>query len=177
MDKRIRNTVLTGVMAAAVAVISVWQIPMPFGVPLTFQIFAAALSGYVLGALRGGTATAIYIALGCVGAPVFSGFAGGLSHLAGPTGGFVAGFIPVSLLCGAFRDRGRTFAVFSGIAGLVLCHAIGVLWCATGTDVSVLTALLTVSLPYFLKDTLLLAGAYFVSLPVRRAVDQRQKGL
>lgn len=161
--------VVTAVMAAAMAAISVWAIPMPLGAPLTLQVFGAALSGYVLGAPMGCAAVGIYILLGAFGAPVFAGFSGGFAHLAGPTGGFVAGFLAVSLFSGLFSKNKPFSAMAAGIFGLLICHGAGILAYSLLTDSSFVISLLAVSLPYLLKDIGLVMLAYFASRPVLRA--------
>lgn len=170
MSSKTKSIVLIGVMTAVIAVLSVWQIPLPLGVPMTFQVFGAALSGYALGAKKGFVAQGLYTALGCVGVPVFSGFVGGAAHLAGPTGGFVAGFLAIAFLCGAFRNKGTLLAIAAGSAGLFLCHAVGTLHYSFVMDAELFASFLVVSLPYIVKDAALVSAAYFVSRPVVRAV-------
>ncbi len=75
--------VLVGVFAAVLAVLSQISIPLPSGIPVTLQTFAVALCGYALGWKRGLLATAVYVALGLVGLPVFSGFSGGVGSVLG----------------------------------------------------------------------------------------------
>ena len=163
---------MTGLMAAVICVVSLLQISLPTGVPLTLQVFAVALSGYVLGWARGSLSVLIYIAVGLVGAPVFAGFMGGPSVFFGPTGGFLAGFLVLSLLSGTGKDKGAAAAVALGILGLVFCHALGILHYMNVMKSEALTAFLTVSLPYIFKDTALLVGAYFVSLPIKKRIKK-----
>lgn len=96
----IRGTVLCGLFAAIIAVLTLVTIPMPSGVPITLQTFAVALCGYSLGCAKGTAATFVYVALGAVGLPVFSGMKGGFSVLVGPTGGYIYGFVGMAALCG-----------------------------------------------------------------------------
>lgn len=70
-------------------------------VPVTFQDFFVALAGLVLGPRKGMMAVLLYIAAGCVGLPVFSGGRAGIVHLAGPTGGYLAGFVLMAAIAGA----------------------------------------------------------------------------
>lgn len=74
---------------AVLAVLSILQIPMPTGVPITLQTFAMALCGYVLGWQSGVAATLLYIVLGTVGVPIFAGMSAGPGVLFGYTGGFI----------------------------------------------------------------------------------------
>ena len=87
--------VLIGMFAALIVVCSWIQIPA--AVPFTLQTFAVFLTVGLLGGKRGTIAVLIYILLGMVGLPVFSGFKGGIGALLGTTGGYIIGFIFASL--------------------------------------------------------------------------------
>lgn len=171
MKKKTKSIALTGLMAAVICVISVWQIPLPLGVPLTFQVFGAALSGYTLGRLRGCSATFCYVFLGALGLPVFSGFQGGLSVLIGPTGGFIAGFLILTFFCGMGIKKKAALAILFGVSGLVLCHILGTVHFCIVQHSSPVPAALAVSLPYILKDCILVISAYFISLPIRKKIS------
>lgn len=166
-----RTIVIVGMFAAVLSVLSILAIPMPSGVPLTLQTFAVALCGYVLGAKRGVATVFIYIVLGAVGMPVFSGMHGGISWLVGYTGGFLWGFIFLSVLCGAAMSTRRKLCrvILSGI-GLTLCHAIGVLQFAIVAETSLKVAFVTVSAPYLIKDVISLMGAYAAAIPIRKSI-------
>ena len=67
-----KQIVLTGMMTAVLAVLSIVTIPLPTGVPVTLQTFAMAFCGYVLGWKLGGASSALYLILGAIGVPVAS---------------------------------------------------------------------------------------------------------
>jgi biotin transport system substrate-specific component len=91
--------VLTALLVAAAVVPG---IPVGgFGVPITVQTLAVLLTGLVLGPVRGGLAVFLYLVLGFVGLPVFSGGASGLQVLAGPTAGYLLSFVPAAVVVGA----------------------------------------------------------------------------
>ncbi len=176
MKKNILSTpsiALIGMFTAVIAVLSILQIPMPSGVPITLQTFAVALCGYVLGRGRGTLSVALYLFLGFVGVPVFTGMTGGIGRLFGYTGGFLYGFLFLSFLCGAgIQTKSRTAALSFGIAGLLACHALGFLHYALVAGSGLLQAFLIVSLPYLPKDILSVIGAYLASLALRRSLGQ-----
>ena len=118
----IRGMVLCGLFAAIIAVFTLITIPLPSGVPITLQTFAVALCGYTLGCGKGTAATAVYIAIGAVGLPVFSGMRGGFSVLAGPTGGYIYGFIGMTALCGVGAIICSRLAGKSRVGGAVGRH-------------------------------------------------------
>ena len=77
----------------------------------------------------------VYIVLGAIGLPVFSGFRGGVGVLIGATGGYIWGFLLTALACGILIDlqkkcgkESKTFTVLSMLVGLILCYASGTLW-------------------------------------------------
>jgi len=84
-----------GILAA-----SAWLSVPFYPVPLTMQTLAVLLIGGTLGPALGVSAVAGYLALGALGAPVFHGGLGGVLVLAGPTGGYLLGFLPAVFLMG-----------------------------------------------------------------------------
>lgn len=173
---KVRDMAVTALLAAVVAVCSLITIPMPTGVPITLQTFAVALAGYLLGAKKGTAAVVLYILIGAVGLPVFSGMKGGVSVLAGPTGGFLWGFIFFALLCGLKSKTGKKWvSVLLGIAGLIVCHALGVLQYSLLTHRPYFESALLVSVPYLLKDTVSLVLAFLAAWQINRILDKTEK--
>lgn len=173
----IRGTVLCGLFAAIIAVLTLVTIPMPSGVPITLQTFAVALCGYSLGCAKGTAATFVYVALGAVGLPVFSGMKGGFSVLVGPTGGYIYGFIGMAALCGlgaflffrltkregaVMKALGTAAAVVCGLAGLAVCHVCGTIQFAALTGRTFGEAAMLASVPYLAKDIISVVGAFVV---------------
>lgn len=102
------------------------SIPIPIGpVPLALTNLFAVLGGLLLGPAWGAVSAAAYITIGALGFPVFSGGRGGLAHLVGPTGGYLAGYVIAAILAGLAARR-RSWAAsalgaalgFSAILGL-----------------------------------------------------------
>ena len=167
-DLTVRSMVRIAMATAVLSALSVLQIPMPSGVPLTLQTFAVALCGYVLGAWAGAGSVALYVAIGTVGIPVFAGMKGGIAVLVGPTGGFLFGFLFMAWLCGAGAGKNRVTASAMGLAGLACCHLCGVSGFVLATGAGYLQAFVTVSLPYLLKDALSVAVAVQAGAVLRR---------
>ena len=167
----IRRTILAGMMAAVLSVLSILQIPMPSGVPITLQTFAVALCGFVLGPALGSLAAVIYLLLGAVGVPVYSGMTGGPGILFGMTGGFIWGFVPMAALCGLGMRKGIKWHTFVlGLAGLACCHVLGFLWFAHVMGMGIGESFLLVSVPYLVKDVLSIVGAALIASVLRRAL-------
>ncbi|MCZ2402649.1 biotin transporter BioY [Paenarthrobacter sp. Z7-10] len=126
---------LIAVFAALLAAsIAVPGIPVgPLGVPITLQTLAVTLCGLVLGFGRGTAAVGLYVLLGLVGLPIFSGFRAGPAILAGPSAGYIIGFIFGAAVVGALapwalRRRGRAGWLFAAATvGMLVVHGLGVL--------------------------------------------------
>lgn len=167
MRVKTADLVMIGVFAALIGVLSQIAIPMPTGVPVTLQTFAVALCGYFLGAKKGAAAVIIYILLGAVGAPVFTGFKGGFACIGGLTGGFIYGFLAMVLLCG-LSLKSKPLRIALGIAGVIVLHFFGVLQYSLITENGFIQSFLLVSAPYLIKDFISVVLGYFGALAVGR---------
>lgn len=129
-----RDMVLCAVFAAVIAVFAVMTVPIG-QVPITLGLFGVMLTAVVLGAKRGAICVLVYILIGAVGLPVFSGFKGGFSVIAGATGGYISSYIFVALIIGAASGavKGknnivRVIVCFAGcIAATIVCYFLGTL--------------------------------------------------
>ena len=93
-----------GVMTAILCILGPLSIYIGL-VPVSFINLGIYITLYILGMKRGTLSCIIYLLIGFIGLPVFSGFTGGPSKLLGPTGGYLIGFIFMSLIAGFFIDR------------------------------------------------------------------------
>ena len=160
-----------GLFAALILVCTHLAIPLPSGVPLTLQTFAVALGGFLLGPTYGTLAVGVYLLLGAAGLPVFSGFTGGIGRFAGPTGGFLLGFLLLAAGCGLGRGRSLPLRFLPGLAGLLLCHFLGVWWYSRTAGPAFPAAALSVSLPFLPKDVASLVFALaFARLLEKRGI-------
>ncbi len=156
--KTTRELALIAMGAALIAVCS-W-LSVPAAIPFTLQTFAVCLVTAVFGLRMGLWTVAVYLLLGAVGAPVFSGFKGGIGALLGTTGGYLLGFVFTALTVGLAVERfGRRLPVLIGsmALGILLCYAFGTAWFvfvySRGSGpVGVGTALGWCVLPYLLPD-------------------------
>ena len=117
-----RNLVLTGIMAALLALCA-W-ISIPTAVPFTLQTLGVFLAVGVLGGKLGSLAVGVYLLLGAVGLPVFSHFTGGIGALIGTTGGYLLGFLLIALVmwaAEALLGRGPLVYLGSAVIGLAVC--------------------------------------------------------
>ena len=93
------------VCAALLCVLSPLSIPTPFGVGFTLQVLIVLLTALILKPLHALAAQVIYTLLGIVGLPVFSNYQSGFGVIAGPTGGFIIGFIFASFFVSLAKGK------------------------------------------------------------------------
>jgi biotin transport system substrate-specific component len=132
--------------ALLVALFAQIQIRLPWTtVPITGQTFAVLLVGASLGSIRGAASLMLYLAIGAVGAPVYSEQKGGWEVFSGATGGYIVGFVVAAALVGFLAERGwdRRFAtsVSAMLTGSVVIYAFGLVWLQHFLEVSWTTAL------------------------------------
>ncbi|HEY7823352.1 MAG TPA: biotin transporter BioY, partial [Acidimicrobiia bacterium] len=125
------SVVLVVAAAALTALAAQWRIHLPFTpVPITGQTFAVLLTGAALGWKLGGAGQGLYVAVGALGAPVFTDASGGLEVLTGATGGYIIGFVFAASLVGwmAEHRQDRTFATMftAFILGSTVIYGFGV---------------------------------------------------
>ena len=106
-------------------------ISVPGEVPFTLQTMGVFLAIGLLGGKRGTLAVLVYILMGAVGLPVFSGFTGGIGKLVGVTGGYIVGFLASALVMWAMEallGRKKWVLAVSMVVGLLICYAFGTAW-------------------------------------------------
>lgn len=123
------------VVAGAALTAGLAQLAVPlWPVPVTGQTLGVLLVGGTLGALRGTLAMVLYAVVGVLGLPVFSDAASGLGVLAGPTGGYIVGFVFAAALTGTLAERKVDRRFLGGmaayLAGSTIVFAVGLPWLA-----------------------------------------------
>ncbi len=165
-----REVALAGLFAALTAVGAQIQVPLPFSpVPVVLSNFFAILAGLALGARLGVASQVAYVAGGAAGLPIFAGFRGGVSVLAGPTGGYLVGFILAAAVAGGLRGGPAGTArraTWSAAAAAASVYVPGVLWLGVVTGAGAHKVMLIGVLPFLPGDALkvLVAGAVTPSL-------------
>ncbi len=168
MAKNLRMTVYAALMAALMAAGA--YIAIPVGpVPIVLQNLFIMLAGLLLGPRWGTVSVGVYLLEGAFGLPVFSGGSGGLARFAGPTGGYLLGFLPAVYLIGLISRRKRRRALWDVLAmvlGTALIYALGVSWLIVWTHMALQKALAAGVLPFLVGDALKIAAA----VPIARAL-------
>jgi biotin transport system substrate-specific component len=178
--KRKQALISAAEIALMTAVISVcaW-ITVPMAVPFTLQTFGVFLTLEMLGGASGTVAILAYILLGAVGVPVFSGFAGGVSVLLGPTGGYIIGFLACGLIY-LFTEKIRKNTIIDIVVliiGLFACYAFGTVWFAKVMEMrdsamGIGTILVKCVLPFILPDAVKLTFALIIAKRVKKVLPK-----
>lgn len=172
----LRRMVLTCLMTALTALGA--QIAVPIGpVPIVLTNLFVLLSGLLLGSHRAAAAIGLYVLLGAMGLPVFAQFKGGLAHLAGPTGGYLVGFVFSAWITGFLSSAWshRTADVAAVIVGTLVVYALGVPWLKVVTGMTWSKAVTVGMFPFLFGDGIKAATAVLLARSVRPAILHRTK--
>ena len=163
---------MMAMMAALMCILGPMSIPIG-QVPITFTNLVIYLAVYLLGTKMGTVSCLVYLLLGMAGLPVFSGYSGGFAKLAGPTGGYLVGFLFMAAISGIFVERFSRNPFWSG-AGMVLGTAVlylfGTVWFVLMMKCTVAYALAVCVVPFILGDLIKIVLAVFFGKQVRGAL-------
>ena len=173
-DERLAVSYDIGLVLAGSAWIALCtQIAFGQPVPVTGQTFAVLLAGAVLGARRGALSVLAYIAEGLAGLPVFAQGKAGLLALAGPTGGYLVGFVAAAYVVGLLAQRGwdrrPATTALAMIVGNLILYSFGLAWlfCLSSIFTKQLSAgVLSVGLYPFLLGDIIKIGIAVAILPL-----------
>ncbi len=174
MKTKTKDITMTALMAAVLCVLG--PISVPIGpVPISLGTFGIYVTMYVLGAKRGTMAVVIYLLLGLVGLPVFTGLQGGLGKLIGPTGGYLIGYIPMAFLSGLcierFRDN-KLACILSMELATWLLYMFGTWWLSAQAGMTYAEAFAAGVLPFIAVDLCKIVAASFVGPAIESRIDR-----
>ena len=158
--------VLCSMLASLTAICAWIAVPLP-GVSFTMQTFAVLLTLGLLGGRWGSVSIALYLLLGMVGLPVFTGFRGGIGALLDATGGFLWGFLLGGFAYWLLQRLGRLPAM---MAAMGVCYLCGSWWFSIYAGVNIPTAALTCVVPWLIPDGIKLALAWTLAKRIGKTV-------
>lgn len=152
------------------------NIYVPLAVPVTLQTLVLYFSLLLLGAMPTLTAVGLYLVLGAIGLPVFSGFSGGIGRLLDASGGYMIGMLLAVLLWWlldkALPDMRNRSVLLSSVT-LLLIYIIGSLWYALvylGGAEHIPEALLVGVLPFIIPDALKIWVAHLLAKRLKNVI-------
>ncbi len=149
------NLALIAMFSAMVVVFSQIVIVIPLTpIPLNLATAAVMLSGLFLKGYNGAISMVVYVLLGAIGLPVFSSFSGGIGVVLGPTGGYIMGYILMSLTIGLIIKKKDNFAfsLVSMVVGTVICYIAGSIWFMILTKSNLVSTLMLCVVPFVFGD-------------------------
>ena len=182
-ESKSRKIAYTALLAALLCVLSPFALPIG-PVPISLGLLAVYIVSSLIGLPYGLAATGIFVALGAIGVPVFTGFTGGFAKIAGPTGGYIVGYLPCSLIIGllvdAFEKKLWVYPL-AFLAGTAVLYAFGTAWFMLTAHVKIAHALTVCVLPFLLGDALKMAAAsalcYKLRFVLKKTIKTAKKRL
>lgn len=158
--KNVKKMTQASLFASLTAICAWLSIPIP-PISFTMQTFAVFLALGTLGGKWGSVSIGLYLLLGMVGLPVFSGFRGGAAALLDVTGGFLWGFLAAGLVYWALERFGK---IPASVFAMLACYGCGCWWFSVyAGGVGFGAAIMTCVVPYLIPDTIKIGLAYTMS--------------
>ena len=163
--------VSTALMTAVTCILAPLSVPIGL-VPISFTNLAIYISLYLLDWKRGTVSYFLYLLIGFAGLPVFSGFTGGVAKLAGPTGGYIVGFIPMAIIAGIVIDHfnQRWLQLLGMIVGTAICYALGTAWFCMQAGYTVSAALAVCVFPFIPADLIKMVIAMIIGPTIKKRI-------
>lgn len=188
MKMSTKSLTFTALLAALICVLSPLSVSIG-PIPLSFGSLAVYIAACLLDKKHGTLAVAVFIALGMVGVPVFSGYRGGFGIIAGLTGGYILGYLPLAFLTGVFVDKWEKhwWAYPLGMfVGTVALYTFGTAWFLIVTAIDTGSAdfgaaMMACVVPFLIGDTVKIVATtalcFKLRFLIRKAVsaDWRRK--
>lgn len=172
----VQTMTLTGLMTAILCLLAPISVQLPFSpIPLSLATFVIYFVIIVLGQKCSFLSVLLYLFLGFAGMPVFSGFAGGVGKLLGPTGGYLIGYLFLPIICGFFVDRWgeKLLPCFFGfLLGTLVCYLFGTIWLCLQAKLSFYAAFSSAALPFILFDIVKIFLSYSLGCQVRKRLQR-----
>lgn len=163
---------VTALMAALMCILGPLSIPIG-PIPISLTNLVVYLAVFLLGTKLGTLSYLLYLALGAVGLPVFSAYSGGLAKLAGPTGGYLIGFIFMAIISGIFIEKsaGKLLpSVLGMVVGTLVDYLFGTIWFVVLMKCGFWYALTVCVFPFLIGDGIKIAISMALGGTLRRVL-------
>ena len=170
-----KEIVRSAIFAAFLCVFSILSVPVG-AVPVSLGLFAVFLTAILLGQKPGFISVLIYILLGCVGLPVFSGFHGGIYALLGPTGGYIMAYLIIAPVMGkavyGCEKNIKSFLrlMVAGVLSLLILYIFGTWWYVLVTKASLGAAVKICIVPFVFFDVVKLVFSVVIGIDLKNRI-------
>jgi len=157
------------ILAAAMCIIA----PVSFhigAIPVSLATFAVYIIACISKPKNAFACIIIYILLGAVGLPVFSGFIGGIQQIAGITGGYIIGYLPCALIISFTvnkHPKSKVAYPLAMVSGTAVCYLCGTAWYIYQSGADFLQAVSICVLPFLLGDAVKITAASILAYTVK----------
>jgi len=169
-----KEIIFCALFAALTAILSQISIPLPFTpVPINLATVSVCLGAGLLGSKLGAISQVVYVIIGAIGVPVFANFSGGLGIVAGPTGGYIIGYIVATILIGVIIKRlgeNLNAYIIAMSIGILGCYTIGTAWFMYITKTGLFEALIMCVVPFLIGDMLKVVLSAFLVKRLKRFI-------
>ena len=176
MKNSTQNLTLTALMAAILCIMGPIVIPIGM-VPMSLANMAIYLTIILLDKKKALISTAIYLLIGLIGIPVFSGFSAGAGKLFGPTGGYLVGYLVLSFIGGSLLEKGKYqrkekmfYQILVLSLGTIGLYLVGTLWLMYQSKLNLMTALTVGVFPFFIFDVIKIILAVSIGNSVKKRI-------
>lgn len=169
----LRMTVYASLLAALIAAGA--YLALPIGpVPIVLQNLFVFLSGLLLGPRWGVASVGVYLMAGALGLPVFAGGIGGIGRFAGPTGGYLLGYLPAVYVIGWISKKSKkrvAVDVLAMVCGSIIIYTCGVSWLKILSGMTLAKTLVVGMYPFILGDIIKIAAAVPIAKALRPIIN------
>ena len=171
--KHTKDIIQVAISASFITICS-W-IAIPTTISFTLQTLAITLILSLIGAKKGTLAIVLYLFLGAIGIPVFSGFKGGLGALTGPTGGYLFGFLLWGLLQIVLEkiSSKTVITIICHFFGLILCYTLGTIWFSITTSSNIITSLSLCVAPFVVFDLIKIILGVLTASKIKAIINEK----
>lgn len=170
-----KRMVTIALVTAITCILAPLSVPIPISpVPITLTNLVLFISFFVLEWKDALLSYIIYMLIGLAGLPVFSGFSGGIAKLAGPTGGYLIGFVFLVLIAGTLIDKfphRKLPTIIGMVLGMAVTYLFGTVWLAVQMELSFTAALSVGVFPYLPADAAKIMIAVIVGPLLQRRLS------
>ena len=176
-EKKLSNIyflTVCAIMSALLCIIS--PISIPIGeVPISLATFIIYIAVWILGPYGATLSVMVYLFLGICGLPVFTGGVGGIGKLAGPTGGYLAGYIILAFVSGLFlklSNKNTVVTIIGMIFATALLYAFGTTWFILQINSDLSNAIKVCVLPFIPFDLVKIGLAAVIGRPALKGLSK-----
>lgn len=170
MNSKVKDMIYCSLFTCILSILAQIRIDLPGMIPLTLQTLGIYLIGCTLKPKLAFISVGIYLLMGIIGLPVFTGFKAGLGALLGPTGGYIFAFPITAMITSLIIDKNDSIIakIIAMILATICCYLIGTLWFIFITNNSLILALSTCVFPFIPGDIFKIIATLFLSNKIKR---------